>query len=42
MGPDYHGCLVIAVSHSADLYRKIEGWVRGAMTLVAEPLSPSL
>ncbi len=30
VGADYHGCLIITVSQSADLYRKIEGWVRGA------------
>lgn len=32
VGADYHGCLIITVSQSADLYRKIEGWVRGATT----------
>lgn len=28
----YHGCLCITVAQSADLYRKIEGWSRAAMT----------
>jgi transcriptional regulator with XRE-family HTH domain len=29
-GTDYHGCLRIDVLQSADLYRRIEGWVRAA------------
>jgi transcriptional regulator with XRE-family HTH domain len=37
VGTDYHGCLIIRVSQGADLYRKIEGWVRGAMTLPDSP-----
>jgi hypothetical protein len=37
VGVGYHGCLTITVSQSASLYRKIEGWVRGAMTGPAEP-----
>ena len=28
---DYHGCLRIDVLQSADLYRRIEGWVRAAV-----------
>jgi transposase len=32
VGEDYHGCLRIDVHRSADLYRKIEGWVAGIMT----------
>ncbi len=28
VGADYHGCLIIGVRQSADLYRRIEGWVR--------------
>lgn len=28
---DYHGCLIITVLQSAELYRKIEGWAQGAM-----------
>ena len=27
---DYHGCLRIDVMQSADLYRRVEGWVRAA------------
>ncbi len=30
VGPGYHGCLVVRVRESADLYRKIEGWARAA------------
>jgi hypothetical protein len=30
-GDGYHGCLRIDVQQSADLYRRIEGWARGAM-----------
>ena len=29
VGAGYHGCLIVAVSQSADLYRRIEGWARG-------------
>ncbi|MFD5709569.1 hypothetical protein ACFWHW_04095 [Streptomyces pharetrae] len=28
-GDDYHGCLVVSVSQSADLYNRIEGWWGG-------------
>lgn len=35
VGADYHGCLRIDVMQSADLYRKIEGWVRGAINVAA-------
>ncbi|NUQ98743.1 MAG: hypothetical protein HOY79_20045 [Streptomyces sp.] len=28
-GDDYHGCLVIGVARSADLYNRIEGWWNG-------------
>lgn len=31
-GASYHGCLVIYVRSSADLYRRIEGWASAAMT----------
>ena len=31
VGEDYHGCLRIDVHHSADLYRKIEGWAASSM-----------
>lgn len=33
VGADYRGCLIIAVRQSADLYRRIEGWVRAATTV---------
>jgi transposase-like protein len=32
VGEDYHGCLRIDVHHSADLYRKIEGWAAAIMS----------
>jgi Homeodomain-like domain-containing protein len=32
VGADYHGCLVVDVLQSADLYRRIEGWVRAVLT----------
>ena len=31
VGADYHGCLIVKVKQSADLYRRIEGWVRAAI-----------
>lgn len=40
-GTDYHGCLRIDVLQSADLYRRIEGWVRAATTVTLEPPVPS-
>ena len=30
-GENYHGCLIIKVRQSAELYRQIEGWARAAM-----------
>jgi transposase len=30
-GTDYHGCLVISVRRSVDLYRQIEGWACASM-----------
>jgi transcriptional regulator with XRE-family HTH domain len=33
VGDDYHGCLRIEVTRSAELYQKIEGWAHGAMRL---------
>jgi transposase len=30
-GQDYHGCLVINVRQSAELYRRVEGWAAAAM-----------
>lgn len=41
VGADYHGCLRIDVLQSADLYRKIEGWVRAATTVTLEPSAHS-
>jgi len=35
-GDTYHGCLIIRVRQGADLYRRIEGWVKG-LTLGSEP-----
>jgi len=32
VGADYHGCLIIRVRQSAELYRRIEGWVRAAVS----------
>lgn len=32
VGADYHGCLVVDVLQSADLYRRIEGWVRAVLS----------
>jgi hypothetical protein len=40
MGADYRGCLRIDVMQSADLYRKIEGWVRGVTTVAPEAAAP--
>jgi transcriptional regulator with XRE-family HTH domain len=31
VGADYHGCLVISVQESTELYQRIEGWAKGAM-----------
>ncbi|MBV1945660.1 hypothetical protein [Streptomyces sp. BV129] len=31
-GAGYHGCLVVAVSRSADLYNRVEGWWGGIVT----------
>ena len=41
VGTDYRGCLRIDVLQSADLYRKIEGWVRVATTVSPQPSVPS-
>lgn len=34
VGEDYRGCLVLYVSQSADLYRRIEGWWCGIVDAV--------
>jgi hypothetical protein len=31
VGEDYHGCLVVDVLRSAELYQRIAGWAEGAM-----------
>jgi len=35
-GADYHGCLVIDVLRSTDLYQRIEGWAVAAMAAPAK------
>ncbi|GGZ16453.1 hypothetical protein [Streptomyces poonensis] len=35
---DYHGCLVITVARSADLYNRIEGWWNGIVAQARERL----
>lgn len=46
-GPAYHGCLVIGVRQSAELYRHVEGWAHAAMSIgprdrpTTEPSAPS-
>lgn len=37
-GADYHGCLIIRVTRSTELYRRIEGWVEG----IVMALGPSV
>lgn len=40
-GADYHGCLVIDVLRSVDLYQAVEGWATAAMAAGArEPAAP--
>jgi hypothetical protein len=36
VGENYHGCLVVDVLRSAELYQKIEGWAWAAMCAQAE------
>jgi transposase len=38
IGLSYQGCLRVEVTQSAELYRRIEGWVRAAMMIPAERL----
>lgn len=40
VGEDYHGCLVIGVRQSSDLYRQIEGWVSAAVSPIQEIVRP--
>jgi transcriptional regulator with XRE-family HTH domain len=37
-GANYHGCLVIKVRHSAELYRQVEGWASAAMNTAEYPV----
>ena len=39
VGADYHGCLIVTVRQSGDLYQRIEGWVRAATAVTLS--SPS-
>lgn len=39
VGGDYRGCLRISVRRSTDLYRRIEGWARAAMTGAPESMA---
>jgi hypothetical protein len=41
VGADYHGCLIVSVRQSGDLYQRIEGWVRGVIAVTLEPSVPS-
>ena len=38
VGAGYHGCVVVYVRQSADLYRRIEGWVRAVTKIPTERL----
>jgi hypothetical protein len=40
-GEDYHGCLVVVVAQSAELYQQIAGWAEGAMAPHAADKSAS-
>lgn len=42
VGDDYHGCLVISVLKSAELYRNIDGWWRGIHGQVSGSVSRSV
>lgn len=35
-GKDYHGCLVIQVNRSAELYCRVEGWWSGIVVAAQE------
>ena len=41
VGADYHGCLIVKVRQSGDLYQRIEGWVRAATAITLESAVPS-
>jgi transcriptional regulator with XRE-family HTH domain len=36
-GDEYHGCLIVRVLKGSDLYRQVEGWASGVLTVPAEP-----
>jgi hypothetical protein len=38
VGDNYHGCLVVSVVQSADLYRRIEGWWQGIIAQAPPPV----
>lgn len=40
VGADYHGCLIVRVRQSAELYRRIEGWVRAVTGARPRPFIP--
>jgi transposase len=40
VGEDYHGCLVLNVRRSSQLYRQVEGWAFAAMAATASGCEP--
>ncbi len=40
VGADYHGCLIVLVRQGAELYRRIEGWVRAVTEVMPGPCAP--
>ena len=40
VGADYHGCLIVLVRQGAELYRRIEGWVRAVTGMMPGPCAP--
>jgi transcriptional regulator with XRE-family HTH domain len=41
VGDDYHGCLIVVVRQSADLYERIEGWVRAVTAIMPSQPAPA-
>ena len=41
VGADYHGCLIVSIRQSGDLYQRIEGWVRAATAVIPVPAPSS-
>ncbi|MFE4914774.1 hypothetical protein ACFRCX_25030 [Streptomyces sp. NPDC056652] len=41
VGDDYHGCFVVRVSQSPDMYRRIEGWWYGIVGAALTPDPPN-